>query len=172
MREDFWSFDPSHTFLMLTNHKPLISGTDEAIWARLRLVPWDVVIPADERDLTLADKLALELAAVLDFLVTGYQDWRGRGLDDPEEVTAATDAYRAESDALGRFLDQRCLVGHGTVSSSELFGAWQKWCADEGEDAGNATAFATVLQNKGFDNYTSNGRRRWRGLGLATEDER
>jgi putative DNA primase/helicase len=79
MREDFWSFDPSHTFLMLTNHKPLISGTDEAIWARLRLVPWNVVIPADERDLTLADKLALELGAVLDFLVTGYQDWRPAG---------------------------------------------------------------------------------------------
>jgi len=172
MREDFWSFDPSHTFLMLTNHKPLISGTDEAIWARLRLVPWDVVIPVSERDLGLADKLALELDAVLGFLVTGYQEWRARGLDDPAEVTAATEAYRAESDALGRFLDQRCLVGHGTVSSSELFGAWQKWCADEGEDAGNATAFATTLQNKGFDNYTSNGRRRWRGLGLATEDER
>ena len=23
MREDFWSFDPSHTFVMLTNHKPV-----------------------------------------------------------------------------------------------------------------------------------------------------
>ena len=78
MREDFWSFDPSHTFVMLTNHKPLVSGTDEAIWARLRLVPWDVVIPAEERDLGLADKLAAELDAVLAFLVTGYQAWRGR----------------------------------------------------------------------------------------------
>lgn len=31
MREDFWSFDPSHTFVMLTNHKPLINGTDEGV---------------------------------------------------------------------------------------------------------------------------------------------
>ena len=51
MREDFWSFSPSHTFVMLTNHKPLVTGTDEAIWARLRLVPWTVVIPPAERDL-------------------------------------------------------------------------------------------------------------------------
>jgi putative DNA primase/helicase len=172
MREDFWSFDPSHTFLMLTNHKPVISGTDEAIWARLRLVPWDVVIPLGERDLALADKLALELDAVLDFLVTGYQEWRQRGLDDPQEVIAATEAYRAESDALGRFIDQRCMRGHGTVGSSELFAAWCKWCADEGEDPGTQTSFSTTLTNIGFDNYTSNGRRRWRGLGLATEDER
>ena len=50
MREDFWSFDPSHTFVMLTNHKPGVSGTDEGIWRRLRLVPFEVVIPAAERD--------------------------------------------------------------------------------------------------------------------------
>ena len=172
MREDFWSFDPSHTFVMLTNHKPFISGTDEAIWARLRLVPWDVVIPAEDRDLGLADKLALELDAVLAFLVAGYQEWRIRGLDDPDEVMAATEAYRAESDALSRFLDQRCMAGHGSCGSSELFAAWSKWCSDEGEEPGTATAFATLLQNKGFENYTSSGRRRWRSLGLQEEDPR
>ena len=172
MREDFWSFDPSHTFLMLTNHKPLISGTDEAIWARLRLVPWDVVIPADERDLTLADKLALELAAVLDFLVTGYQDWRARGLDDPAEVMAATEAYRAESDALGRFIDQRCLTGpHFRVRSSELFAAWQKWCAGEGEDPGTQTAFSTTLANMGFDKKHTEIGKFWTGLGLAGDSD-
>lgn len=172
MREDFWSFEPSHTFVMLTNHKPLVSGSDEAIWARLRLVPWSVVIPPDERDLALPGKLAAELGAVLAFLVRGYQDWRERGLDDPKEVLAATEAYRAESDALGRFIDQRCLPGHGDVGSTELFTAWQQWCKREGEEPGTATAFATLLQNRGFDNYTSHGRRRWRRISLMEEDPR
>ena len=172
MREDFWSFDPSHTFVMLTNHKPVISGTDEAIWARLRLVPWDVVIPVEERDLGLADKLAAELDAVLAFLVAGYQAWRASGLDDPEEVLAATTAYRAESDALSRFIDQRCMAGHGSCGSSELFAAWCRWCSQEGEEPGTQTAFATLLQNKGFENYTAHGRRRWRSLGLQDEDPR
>ena len=58
MREDFWSFDPSHTFVMLTNHKPLVGGTDEGIWRRLRLVPFEVVIPGAERDENLGGKLA------------------------------------------------------------------------------------------------------------------
>lgn len=40
MREDFWSFDPSHTLVMLTNHKPIVGGADEGIWRRLRLVPF------------------------------------------------------------------------------------------------------------------------------------
>ena len=167
MREDFWSFDPSHTFVMLTNHKPVVSGTDEGIWRRLRLVPWDVVIPEEERDEELPDRLALELDAVLAWLIRGYQDWHEHGLADPERVTKATADYRDESDALGRFIDQRCMLGHGTVGSSELFAAWSKWCAEEGEEPGTQTAFAAALQNRGLDNYTQNGRRRWRGISLA-----
>src|SRR5439155_21442543 len=84
MREDFWSFDPSHTFVMLTNHKPLVAGTDEGIWRRIRLVPWDVVIPAAERDEQLASRLALEVGAVLAWLVAGYLDWHEHGLADPD----------------------------------------------------------------------------------------
>ena len=170
MREDFWSFDPSHTFVMLTNHKPVISGTDEAIWARLRLVPWPVVIPAAERDLGLADKLALELDAVLDFLVTGYNDWRGHGLKDPAEVMAATEAYRAESDALGRFIDQRCMR-HGSVKSAELFAVWSRWCTEEGEESGTQTMFSTSLTNLGFDKTRTGSGFIWKGLGLAVSDE-
>jgi putative DNA primase/helicase len=168
MREDFWHFDPSHTFVMLTNHKPVVGGTDEGIWRRLRLVPWDVVIPEAERDLTLGDQLALEAGAVLAWLVAGYRDWHGHGLTDPKQVSAATAAYRAESDALGRFLEQRCM-GHGSVGSSELFAAWSAWCKEEGEESGTQTAFSLAVQHKGHDTYTSNGRKRWRRLGLTDE---
>jgi putative DNA primase/helicase len=172
MREDFWSFDPSHTFVMLTNHKPLVSGTDEGIWRRLRLVPFDVVVPPAERDEELPAKLGLELEAVLAWLVAGYTDWRGRGLADPEQVTKATGSYRAESDALTRFLDQRCLTGpHFRASSAELFAAWSKWCAGEGEPPGTQTAFSTSLVNRGFDKKPTNAGKVWKGLGLAAGDE-
>ena len=172
MREDFWSFEPSHTFVMLTNHRPVVSGADEGIWRRLRLVPWDVVIPPAERDEELGDRLALERAAVLAWLVAGYHDWRARGLADPEPVTRATDAYRAESDALGRFLDQQCLTGpHYHVRSAELFAAWSKWCAAEGEDPGTQTAFSVALTNRGFDKRATKAANVWTGLGLASDDD-
>ena len=169
MREDFWHFEPSHTFLMLTNHKPIISGTDVAIWARLRLVPWDVVIPPEERDLKLADKLALELDAVLAWLVSGYGDWRDNGMDDPAEVTAATEEYRSESDALGRFL-RDCCMPHGQVRSSDLFDAWAKWCVAEREEAGTQKALSTELINRGYDGKKTNAGKFWLGLGLSEGD--
>jgi putative DNA primase/helicase len=172
MREDFWSFDPSHTFVMLTNYKPIVTGQDEGIWRRLRLIPWDVIVPQDERDEQLPDRLALEHDAILAWLVGGYRAWREHGLAEPQRVLDATAAYRAESDALARFLADRCLHGHGTVGSTELYKAWRAWCDDQGCDPGSQTAFTTALTDRhGYDTYKDGtGRMRFRGLGLAAED--
>jgi putative DNA primase/helicase len=172
MREDFWHFEPSHTFVMLTNHKPVVTGQDEGIWRRLRLVPWDVVIPAEERDDRLGDRLRLEADHVLTWLVRGYRDWRDHGFADPERVIAATDAYRADSDALGRFIGERCITGPNFhVRSSELYAAWAKWCAAEGAESGTNKAFTESLQNRGFDKGKTNVGIVWRGIGLSAGDD-
>ena len=172
MREDFWHFEPSHTFTMLTNHKPVVTGQDEGIWRRLRLVPWDVVIPSEERDDRLGDRLRLESDHVLSWLVRGYQAWREHGFADPDQVTAATAAYRADSDALGRFLDQHCITGPNFhVRSSELFAVWAKWCATEGIESGSNKAFTESLQNRGFDTKRSRAGVTWTGLGLVGDEE-
>ncbi len=168
MREDFWSFEPSHSFVMLTNHKPVVSGTDEGIWRRIRLIPWEVVIPPEERDEHLGDRLALELDYVLTWLVSGCLAWREYGLSDPAAVTKATSAYRDESDALGRFLKDQTM-NHGQVKSSDLFAAWSKWCADVGEDPGTQTAFSTRLTNRGYDKKHTDAGKFWQGLGLTNE---
>lgn len=65
-------------------------------------------------------RLAGGYAEIETWIVEGYREWRGRGLNEPEPVTSATNGYRIESDVLGRFLDERCFVGpHFTVRSSE-----------------------------------------------------
>jgi putative DNA primase/helicase len=157
---------------MLTNHKPVVTGQDEGIWRRLRLVPWDVVIPAEERDDRLGDRLRLEADHVLTWLVRGYRDWRDHGFADPERVIAATDAYRADSDALGRFIGERCITGPNFhVRSSELYAAWAKWCAAEGAESGTNKAFTESLQNRGFDKGKTNVGIVWRGIGLSAGDD-
>ncbi len=172
MREDFWHFDPSHTFVALTNHKPAVSGQDEGIWRRLRLVPWDVVVPPEERDDRLGDRLRLEADHVLTWLVRGYQDWRRIGLAEPGPVTAATASYRAESDALGRFIEQQCLTGHNFhVRSSELYAAWAKWCAGEGIDSGSNKAFTGDLERRKFSTRRTNVGAVWGGIALQAEGD-
>lgn len=171
MREDFWHFDPSHTFTMLTNHKPVVSGQDEGIWRRLRLVPWDVVVPPEERDERLGEQLRLEADYVLTWLVLGYQDWRENGFDEPERVTSATAAYRADSDALGRFIADRCITGPNFhVRSSELYAEWCKWCAGEGVESGSNKALTESLQNRGYDTRRTNLGAVWGGIGLTADE--
>jgi putative DNA primase/helicase len=170
MREDFWSFDPSHTFLMLTNWKPVITGTDEGIWRRIRLVPWEEVIPPGERDLKFGDRLVPELDAILAWLVSGYAEWKASGLDEPDAVIAATEFYRGESDAIRRFLGEECLE-YGEIRSSDLFQAYQKWCANENEDAGTNKAFTEQLEKKGYDRRRTSAGAFWKGLSLPSDLE-
>jgi len=172
MRENFWEFNASHTFVMLTNHKPLVAGTDEGIWRRLRLIPFGVVIPEADRDEHLPERLGTELDAVLAWLIAGCTSWQHQGLDEPATVTEATAAYRAESDSIGRFLTERChLSPPARVRSSALYSAWSNWCLGEGLDPGSPKVFTTSLQNRGYDATKSDGRMVWKGLGLATQSE-
>jgi putative DNA primase/helicase len=171
MREDFWSFSPSHTFVLLTNHKPLVTGQDEGIWRRLRLIPFEVVIPPEHRDEHLSERLALEADAVLTWLVGGYRAWQSGGFDEPTAVVDATANYRAESDHVGTFLEERCLVGpNWRVRSSELYSAWTRWCDRAEVDAGSNKAFTQALELHGFerDPHKRAGTF-WRGIGLAAE---
>jgi putative DNA primase/helicase len=172
MREDFWQFTPTHSIVMHTNHRPVVSGTDEGIWRRIRLVPFDVVIPVDERDGKLPEKLAAERDGILAWLVRGLADWRARGLAEPGAVVKATDAYRADSDTLARFIAEKCLTGpHWYCHSSDLFAAWQRWCAAENVEAGTHTAFSTAVEARGFDKHKSHGRQKWTGIALSAEGQ-
>jgi putative DNA primase/helicase len=174
MREDFWDFAPSHSLVMHTNHKPLVRGTDEGIWRRLRFVPFDVVIPEHERDPKLPERLALEADGILTWMVGGYRQWQDRGLAAPEQVTTATEGVRGESDMLGLFLTDRCRLDAGqfaTVQSSVLFAAWCDWCRRENVDAGTQTAFSREMTNRGYDKHKDgNGRMVWAGLDLYADE--
>jgi putative DNA primase/helicase len=171
MREDFFDFDPSHSIVMHTNHKPVVRGTDEGIWRRLRFVPFLVVVPEAERDGKLLDRLALEADGILAWLVAGYRQWRDRGLAEPEPVTVATTAFRSESDMLGLFLTERCRLDagqHATVQSSVLFSEWIDWCKRENAEPGTLTAFGRAMLDRGYDKKKNGiGQMVWVGIGLS-----
>lgn len=170
MREDFWEFDASHTLVMVTNHRPVVRGDDEGIWRRLRLVPFDVVIPEHERDTRLGDRLLLEQSGVLAWLVEGYTAWARSGLSVPDHVREATSAYRTESDHLGQWLTDNCLTGpHYWARAGDLYSSWSKWARNEGADPGTQTAFGRALTDRGFTKSKS-GTIRWTGIALAGDD--
>lgn len=152
MREDWWSFSPTHKLWIAANHRPVIRGTDEAIWRRVLLIPFAVTIPPDERDPDLLEKLVAELPGILNWAIDGCLVWQRDGLRPPEQVLAATARYREEQDALGDFLSSRCSrVAGARVGAKQLYDDYVAWCAEAGEEPVSGTLFGRMLVERGFE---------------------
>src|SRR5690606_17131491 len=99
MRQDFFTLPPRHTLVMLSNHKPEADATDSALWRRVQLVHFGIVIPEERRDPQLAARIREhEAAGVLAWLVRGALEWQRIGLSPPAVVREATEAYRSAED--------------------------------------------------------------------------
>ncbi|MDP8951541.1 MAG: phage/plasmid primase, P4 family, partial [Actinomycetota bacterium] len=151
MRAEWFDFKPTHKLWLSTNHKPEIRGTDNAIWRRIRLVPWAVTIPPSEQDRKLSAKLRAELPGVLAWIVRGCLAWQREGLRAPDEVRRATAEYRAEMDTLAAFLADRCVVGEGVWSlADKLYQRYAMWCDANGERQEAQKGFVARLSERGF----------------------
>ena len=72
----------------------VLGGVDEAIRRRMHLIPFNVTIPAADRDPTLADRLKEEWPGILAWMIDGCLAWQEQGLDPPESVRAWRSSVR------------------------------------------------------------------------------
>jgi putative DNA primase/helicase len=170
MRAEYFSFEPTFKIFIASNHRPQIRGTDRAIWSRIKLVPFTVTIPDDQQDRHLAEKLKAELPGVLAWAVRGCLDWQAHGLDEPEEVRAATETYKSDMDVLGTFIRDCCvtLEPAAWVASGPLYQRYEGWCHAGGERAMSKRAFGIRLIERGFVQVRTREERRWQGLRIRT----
>lgn len=149
---EFFSYHPQFKLWLAMNHKPTIRGVDNGIWRRIRLIPFGVIIPDEERDPHLLDKLVAELPGILAWAVRGCLRWQADGLRTPPEVAEATQEYRTEQDVLGAFIEEYCVVGLGyQAKSADLYHAYRTWAEDSGEYVMSQTMFGRQLAGRGFE---------------------
>lgn len=111
MRQDYFTYQNQMAVWLATNYKPVVQGMDVAIWRRIRLIPFEVTIPPEDRldPIEVQKRLRTEADGVLAWMVEGLRLHRAEGLlPEPEAVTAATREYREEMDPLSAWLDDRC----------------------------------------------------------------
>jgi putative DNA primase/helicase len=166
--KEYFEFLPEFKIVLAFNHKPKITGTDEAIWARIKLIPFDVFIPEKERDKHLGDKLCAELPGILAWMVRGCLAWQREGLGEPEDITRATQEYRMESNTIERFLDECCLKDPSVkTASTVLFHAYTRWCDDNKEVPKSLMAFGLELGKLGYESKEGHAHKKFReGIGL------
>ena len=171
MRAEFFSFIPSFTPILSCNDKPVVKGMGPATWGRLHLVPFTRSWEGRE-DLGLADDLDKEAAGILNWCLDGLAAWRDHGLAVPEKAKLAGEAYRAEMDIVGRFLEE--CTAQSTIASCEnadLYNAFTAWLAENGEFKRSHRWLTQQLKNRKYE-LVDGHRRTWRGLVIVRPDSR
>ena len=149
MRQDWFEFTPSHLLVLMTNHLPEVGSGGTSFWRRVRAVPFNHVVPEEQRDPELKDRLIAEHApAILAWLVEGAVAYVADGLREPEGVRVATKQYEASTDTVARFVDDMIILGGGEwvkTRTAAVRAAYETWCRSEGEQPVSAKAFTTQL---------------------------
>ncbi|UBR30211.1 phage/plasmid primase, P4 family [Bacillus sp. SD-4] len=155
LRQEFFEFIPEFKVFFTTNHKPIIGGLDEGIWRRVKLIPFNLSLPAHKRDKRLPEKLSLEMPGILNWAIEGCMKWQQDGLKDPKVVAEATGKYKDDMDILAPFLDEICYVDEREnesimIEAKELYNTYERWCFNSGERSLGNRSFYRMLETKGF----------------------
>ena len=146
--EEF-EYTPKFKIWVSTNHKPIIRGTDDGIWRRLVLIPFDVQIPEEKVDKDLKYKLLREAPAILNWMAEGAYMWMQEGLAMPEKLKEASKAYRNEMDVIEQFIEDECKrVDDGKEKANELYELYKKWANDNGNYKMSNKDFGIKMKEK------------------------
>jgi putative DNA primase/helicase len=166
----FFEYHPQFKLWLATNSLPAISGTDEAIWRRIRVIEFPVTIPPEERDLKLGERLIAEGPGILNWALAGYDLWQTQHLSPPASVLRATAAYRQNNDTVAQFIEVCCETNHAArTRTKELYEAYVGWCERSGFEPLAKTVFGHELGIKGFENFKGRAGNGWIGLTLVNE---
>ena len=144
-----FEYKPKFKIWMATNHLPIIRGTDDGIWRRIKIIPFNIQIPKEKVDKKLEYKLKAEYTGILNWIVQGAIMWQQEGLEDPEAVTKVIEAYRAEMDPLDAFLEECCTTGQNySIKARDMYDAYHEWAKESEEYKMSMTKFGREMSKK------------------------
>ena len=165
--KDYFEFDPQFKLWLATNNLPTISGSDEAIWRRIKVIPFPVTIPDAERDRELGDRLARELPGICEWAMQGLREWRQHGLKPPSRVLQSTGNYREENDTVGQWIEAACVQEPGLLTSMKgLYELYKSFCENSSIEALHNTCFGKELERRGFEKIKGRLGNRRVGIGI------
>ena len=161
-----FEYVPQFKLWLAVNHRPTITGADDGIWRRVRLVPFTRQFTR-EIDPSLLQTLKSELPGILAWAVQGCLQWRAADLGWPTAVKSATEIYRTDMDLLGAFLDSLYTPSPlGQESAADLYHSYLDWAASNGEKQISQRALGLKLHERGFFKKKTTNGIVWLGLSL------
>lgn len=153
---DEFEFIPQFKLWMATNHRPLIRGTDDGIWRRIKMIPFTVQIPDEKKDKHLAGKLRRELPGIFNWAIDGCRKYQEGGLQEPRSVRGSTMEYRKDMDAIQQFIDE-CCEQSGECPAVSLYSAYSDWAKRNHQYEMNNNVFGRKMSERYVKQKTRNG---------------
>ena len=173
--KDPFSFKPCHTLVLYTNHLPRVSASDDGIWRRLIVIPFNAKITG-KSDIKNYGEYLYDNAgeSILTWVIEGAKkvidlDYQ---IPVPACVKAAIDEYRSQNDWFGHFMEDKCETGDGfRESSSSLYQAYRNYCIDTNEYVRSTADFYFAMESAGYERVTLNRKRYFKGVRLRTDTD-
>lgn len=165
---DPFTFTPTHTTVLYTNHLPRVGSNDKGTWRRLIVAPFNANIINPKTNYG-EELLAKASGAVLKWIIDGAKMFIDGGFIIPHcsKVDDAIGKYREENDWLSHFLAECCIVGElENVGGGVLYKAYRAWAAESGEYVRSNRDFADGLRSAGFALKKQKNGNVWNGLSL------
>lgn len=148
--EHWFTFAPTHKLFLDANHRPLVRGSETAIWNRLKLIPFTVSIPDNEIDKDLLRKLKAEAPGVLAWAVKGCLAWQQDGLSEPQQIRDSVETWKSEDDPYQEFFEDECEFDPAhSVPVSKLWSKFESWASGNGIRYASRTKLYKRLELRG-----------------------
>lgn len=175
-----FQYRPRYKIFLSCNHRPVVRGTDAAIWNRLPLIPFDARFEGTGEDIYLIDKWKAEASGILNLLIRYCLKWQQTRLQRPECITIASKEYRTESNPIAPFLETCCTYDPEKVKDSDhkegaepndLWEHYVEYCHKVREKPDDIRKFKANMEAFGFEQVRMNARRFWRGVVIEKSEQ-
>ncbi len=148
---DSFTYDPEYKLWLFTNYRPRIVGTDEGIWGNVTFIPFKRYLTLEERDhcLLYIEKLKVELSGILQSAIRGCLEWQKQGLNVPESLKQATEAFRREQNVLGHFVEEELIENDKLKAAcGQMYEHYKSSADNKGEYQMTATEFKERMEQR------------------------
>ncbi|WP_024860060.1 phage/plasmid primase, P4 family [Ruminococcus flavefaciens] len=155
-----FSFTPSHTLVLYTNHLPKVSAYDLGTWRRLIVIPFNATIDGSSDIKNYTEYLAKHAGgAILSWIIEGSRKAiaENYNIKPPNVVCEAIAAYREKNDWLSVFLNEKCAIDPSyKQKSGELYDAYLDYCVNTKEHKHSTKDFYAALEQAGYHKMRNN----------------
>ncbi len=141
-------------FIINANELPKETEHTEAFFRRYLIIPFDVTITEDQKDIDLAQKIiATELSGVFNWLLKGLERIIAqKRFTHSEKSTKALDDFRRQSDSVALFVEELVYEPSDLIKAAvaELYVKYKSFCIDDGYRPVGKNKFSARLEKKGF----------------------